>query len=247
MGAAAPAPRRAGRRPLPPGLLGALAFLAALAASRPVGGGRGSGASFAGPPARGGRLSASAAATRSRGVALGVRKELADFQVGEEVSGVVKAWLGQNGYIIDIGCKLNAHLEACEMCDGFPTTLLEKEQEITARVLDVSEAEKRLRLTLRTGSIERPKRLGLLREYTEEDVERFAEAQGKEWFEGVVHSFAFYGVFIRCKQPDGSGYVDGVLHRKNFDEDFGKGLQRGDSVRVRLDSRQGRKLFLLNS
>uniref|UniRef100_A0A7S1LI80 S1 motif domain-containing protein n=1 Tax=Alexandrium catenella TaxID=2925 RepID=A0A7S1LI80_ALECA len=172
------------------------------------------------------------------------RKSLADFQVGEKVDGVVTAWFGNNGYVVDVGGKLQGNLEACELNDGLPAISLSKRQKVKVRVLDIDDAGKRLYLTMREGSLERSPRKPYLQGVSGQDMQRFVDAKGDEWFEGEVQQLASYGAFVRCQQPDGDGEVDGMLHKSELSRGFAEEIERGQMVRVRVRDSEGRKMFL---
>uniref|UniRef100_A0A7S4QQK7 S1 motif domain-containing protein n=1 Tax=Alexandrium monilatum TaxID=311494 RepID=A0A7S4QQK7_9DINO len=184
-----------------------------------------------GRPARGGAEDAAAE-----------KRRIEDFTPGEEVSGIVKAFVRNNGYVVDIGAKIAAHLEACEMRDGFPLEgWLQKGQAITARVLDVSKAERRIHLTRRSGDLARPPRILAPKR---SDLGPFAEAGSEDWFEGVVNQMAFFGVYVRIEPPGGGRPVEGLLHKNSFAKGFADEVARGSRVSVRVEKLEGKNLYL---
>jgi len=160
------------------------------------------------------------------------RRPFKDFEPGEAVEGVVKSWVGTTGYTVDIGARRGAYLEACEMCDGFPSTLLEKGDKVTARILDVTSAPDRIYITRRSGDLDRPERVP---PPEDPDVQPFGEAGASDWFEGVVNQMVFFGVYVRVDPPGGSGPVEGLLHKSKFLGSFADEAFRGMRVAVRVE------------
>lgn len=193
-----------------------------------------------GKPLEGGR---SAAESRLR---------LADLTVGQQLEGTVVQIYCPGGVSVEVGCQeALGFLEVEEFRDGFPFEgpfSFQRGQEVTVRVLDVDPSfvfahgepdphgdhgdSGRLHLTMRTGSLERPRRY-VADTTRPAKLEPFKGIAQQEWLEGEVVMMSNWAVYVKVQGPGGDPFV-GILYQEDFASVFEKDAIRGLTVRVRI-------------
>lgn len=172
---------------------------------------------------------------RPQGVTIGKeKKSVADLVQGQLLTGTVKNIFRGAGFFIDVGMDRNGLLEVGEILDeGFPTRgrrTLEIGEQITARVLSTEGGL--LYLTLRGGSLERPKRF----RFGKPDVSGFKSVGPEEWLEVQVDRMQFWGLFVQAVPPGGGEPQEGIIHRDDFGSTIERKVKLGSTLRVRLKS-----------
>lgn len=187
-------------------------------------------------PALAGQRRASAVAGGS-GRAAKTLTPVASFKPGQSLEGRVTKRI-KSGVVLDVGADKAAILDAGEVRDGFPVNgMPAKGATLKVRVLDTEDGE--LRVTARTGSLERPPRRRIA--LTDYDVRQYASFCGR-WLDGQVFSISRWGVFVELEPVPGrddttrSSRALGLVRVRHFSDAFVDEACLGGKVRVRVVS-----------
>eukprot|EP00927_Polykrikos_kofoidii_P066165 TRINITY_DN61813_c0_g1_i1.p1 TRINITY_DN61813_c0_g1~~TRINITY_DN61813_c0_g1_i1.p1 ORF type:complete len:264 (+),score=35.79 TRINITY_DN61813_c0_g1_i1:48-794(+) len=156
---------------------------------------------------------------------------MAELKVGDTVEATVKKKI-KSGIIVDIGVEMQAIIDAGELRDGFPTSGMPKPgTKLTARVLNMDAGD--IRLTRRTGSLERPPRRHISTD--DFDPTPLIGVDPRKWHDGEVFAISRWGVFVNVRGADGKGApILGLVRVKEFSDGYVDEACVGGPVRVRV-------------
>eukprot|EP00929_Paragymnodinium_shiwhaense_P050278 TRINITY_DN25322_c0_g1_i1.p1 TRINITY_DN25322_c0_g1~~TRINITY_DN25322_c0_g1_i1.p1 ORF type:complete len:284 (-),score=33.68 TRINITY_DN25322_c0_g1_i1:203-991(-) len=152
------------------------------------------------------------------------------FREGQWVSGTVDRVYKQTMAFVDVGAVEHATLDIGEWTDGFvmPEERLYPGDCVACRVL--SNDGNTMKLTLRSGSLERDRPAQNARG----DVADFADVSEEVWLDGKVTGITAWGVIIDVAPPNGGKLHAGKVHYKNFNPSFQHDCHYGVPVKVRV-------------
>jgi len=179
------------------------------------------------------RLAAETAVTHL--VDAGDRFRASELSCGQEVEGTVKM-VSSMGVWVDIGVEKKKGLIAVGEWreDGgfpldWPNITAIRGTTVSARVLDVRRSD--IFLTRRSGDLKR-KRYAPIRLNRTATLE-WAAVSPTSWFTGRVVGMAPWGVYVALQRWP-SPYVQGLVHKTSFAEDFPSQATVGQQVKVRV-------------
>ncbi|CAK9047921.1 Uncharacterized protein SCF082_LOCUS26779 [Durusdinium trenchii] len=178
-------------------------------------------------------------------------RPVADFKVGDAVTGTVTQIYCPGGVSVDVGCETLAFLEVEEFSDGFPAEgpfRFRPGDTVHARVLDVNPDARvedhgepdpfgehgdtgKLHLTLRSGPLERPTRF-VADASRPANLDAFSDISMEAWLVGEVVMMSNWAVYVKVQRGEES-FV-GILELEEFSKDFAQVAIRGCEVQVRI-------------
>ncbi|CAE7705028.1 Cacna1c [Symbiodinium sp. CCMP2456] len=161
------------------------------------------------------------------------RIPLESLKVGTEVDAQILAKHRFSGWFVNIGTERSAFLEFEEACDGFPTEGMNtwlRGSTLTARVLEND--GKKIWLTTRSGSLERPKRFRTPPE--ESQIAEFSGISSEEWVDAEVCGMFPKGAWVRMTTPSTRTDFRCLLRKEHFTESFVEQSHIGMKIQVRV-------------
>mmetsp|Transcript_62177 Transcript_62177/g.116337 ORF Transcript_62177/g.116337 Transcript_62177/m.116337 type:complete len:223 (-) Transcript_62177:149-817(-) len=153
------------------------------------------------------------------------------LEIGMEVDAMILNKHRFSGWFANIGTDNPAFLEFEEACDGFPkdgmSTWL-RGSSLSARVLEKD--GQKVFLTMRSGSLERPKRFRT--PPSEDQIAAFSDVPATDWFDAEVCGMFPKGVWIKMASPDGEFRT--LLRKEEFEESFTESCHIGMKIKVRV-------------
>mmetsp|Transcript_6756 Transcript_6756/g.7644 ORF Transcript_6756/g.7644 Transcript_6756/m.7644 type:complete len:226 (-) Transcript_6756:21-698(-) len=126
------------------------------------------------------------------------RIPLSELKVGEEMDGRVKNVHRMFGWFVDIGAARDAFLELEEACDGFPVEGMKtwrKGASMTVRILDVDLEGYAIKITKRTGPLDRPPQFR--RPPSAEDVASYSDVDANDFIDTTICGMSPNGLWLR--------------------------------------------------